>query len=136
LLEAWKMFRAKREWMAKNWCQPIYEMWLTEAVARGRVYAPGFFNDPAIRAAYCAADWNGPAQGQLDPLKEANAAKVRVDECFSTRAKETAELTGLNYEKSIKVRIREEQERRDNGLVLLATPSQEKGGNEDDKDDE
>lgn len=78
LLEAWKMFRMRREWLVGNFCQPIYEEWLTEAVLKGRVQAPGFFDDPAIRAAWCGAEWFGDAQGQLDPLKEANAAKVRV----------------------------------------------------------
>ncbi|XJI81796.1 phage portal protein (plasmid) [Escherichia coli] len=43
LLEAWKMFRMRRDWMVQSFCQPIYEEWLTEAVAKGRVIAPGFF---------------------------------------------------------------------------------------------
>jgi len=42
LLEAWKMFRMRRSWMANDFCQPIYEEWLSEAVAKGRIYAPGF----------------------------------------------------------------------------------------------
>ncbi len=42
LLEAWKMFRMRRDWMVQSFCQPIYEEWLAEAVAKGRVIAPGF----------------------------------------------------------------------------------------------
>ncbi|WP_162803227.1 phage portal protein [Salmonella enterica] len=42
LLEARKMFRMRREWMVLSFCQPIYEEWLSEAVAKGRVIAPGF----------------------------------------------------------------------------------------------
>src|SRR5690606_9277430 len=72
LLEAWKMFHMRREWMVRTFCQPIYEEWLAEAVAKGRVHAPGFFDDPAVRAAWCGADWYGPSQGQLNPLNEAN----------------------------------------------------------------
>ena len=59
LLEAWKMFRMRRKWFAGDFCQPIYEEWLTEAVAKGRIHAPGFFDDPIIKAAYCKAEWHG-----------------------------------------------------------------------------
>lgn len=116
LLEAWKMFRMRREWMIQTFCQPIYEEWLSEAIAKGRVYAPGFFYAPEVRAAWCGAQWYGPSQGQLDPLKEVKAAKIRVDEDFSTRERETAELTGANFENAIPIRAREEQQRRKNGL--------------------
>ena len=116
LLEAWKMFRMRREWLVGNFCQPIYEEWLTEAILKGRIEAPGFFDDPAIKAAWCGADWYGDAQGQLDPLKEANAAKVRVEEGFSTREREAAELTGMKYEAIHKVRVREENMRKADGL--------------------
>ena len=34
LLEAWKRFKASREWLAREFCQPVYELFLTEAVAR------------------------------------------------------------------------------------------------------
>lgn len=121
LLEAWKMFRMRRHWLVQTFCQPIYEEWLAEAVAKGRINAPGFFEDPAIRAAWCGADWYGPAQGQLDPLKEANAARVRVEEEFSTREREAAELTGMSFERIHSVRSREEMKRREGGLL----PSQQ-----------
>lgn len=116
LLEAWKMFRMRREWMVGNFCQPIYEEWLTEAVLKGRIDAPGFFDDPAIRAAWCGAEWYGDCQGQLDPLKEANAAKVRVEEGFSTREREAGEMTGMKYEAIHAIRKREEAMRKADGL--------------------
>ena len=136
LLEAWKMFRMRREWIVGNFCQPIYEEWLTEAVLKGRVKAPGFFDDPAIKAAWCGADWYGDSQGQLDPLKEANAAKVRVEEGFSTREREAAELTGMKYETIHAVRRREEEMRRTDGLSGTAPAAVVKQGEKDDEDEE
>ena len=56
LLEAWKLFNYWRTWWVTNFCQPIYEEWLNEAVLRGRVKAPGFLEDPMIRYAYSWAD--------------------------------------------------------------------------------
>lgn len=120
LLEAWKMFRMRRQWLVSAFCQPVYEAWLTEAVAKGRIEAPGFFDDEAIRSAWSRAEWYGDAQGQLDPQKEAAAAKLRVDEGFSTRERETAELTGMKYEAVHAKRKREEEMRRADGLSATA----------------
>lgn len=93
-----------------DFCQPIYEIWFAEAVARGRIDAPGFFNDPAIRAAWCKAEWIGPTQGQIDPVKEVTAATLRVEQGYSTREQETTALTGGNWDDNIE-QIRTENER-------------------------
>lgn len=138
LLEAWKMFKMRREFIASRFCQPIYEEWLTEAILIGRIKAPGFLENPLVRQAYSTAEWNGPSQGQLDPLKEVNAAIKRVDSGFSTRARETVELTGGDYWRNHPQRIREEKARRDAGLDLAYIEAlkvqQEKEVNEKDED--
>ena len=118
LLEAWKSFRMRRTWFANDFCKPIYELWLIEAVAIGRIRAPGFFNDPAIMKAWCKSTWNGPAPGQLDPVKEVDAAIKRVQQAFSTREAETAELTGGNWDENYA------QVSRENQLLAEITPSQ------------
>lgn len=121
LLEAWKAFKMKRAWLVKDFCQPIYEMWLTEAVAIGRINAPGFFLDPVIKKAWCRCEWNGPSAGMIDPVKEIRAAKERVDLGVSTREREAMELTGTDFERNIaqlekeskqmeKIQIKEESE--------------------------
>ena len=117
LLEAWKMFKMKRTWLVDDFCQPVFEEWFCEAVAIGRIQAPGFFDDPLIRKAYCGSEWHGPSQGQLDPFKEVKAAQLRVDEGFSTRARETAELTGGDFELNNRQRIKEEDMRRAGNLI-------------------
>ncbi|ETK29817.1 phage portal protein [Paenibacillus larvae] len=116
LLEAWKMFRMRRTWLSANFCQPIYEEWFTEAVAKGRIPAPGFFSDPLIRKAYTKAEWHGPSQGQIDPLKEVKAAEKRVENGFSTGERETAELTGGDYEMNIRQLAREKALRKEYGV--------------------
>jgi len=137
LLEAWKCFKIRRAWLAGSLCQPIYEEFLTEAVARGYVEAPGFFDDPLARWAYSRAEWHGPSQGQLDPLKEAKAAKVRVDEGFSTRARETAELTGGDFEAYNAQRAKEERLREEAGLFSPeVSPDPDESGGGDEKEDQ
>lgn len=118
LNEFWQMISMQRNWLAADFCKPIYEEWLTEAVAKGRIKAPGFFSDPAIRKAYCGCRWNGPAPAQLDPVKEVNAAEKRVKNGFSTAAQETAQLTGGDYVRNMaqrKEEIRLEKEANGSG---------------------
>lgn len=109
LLEAWKAFRMKRAWIAADFCQPVYELFLSEAIANGRLHAPGFFLDPLIRAAYCGAQWNGPAQGMVDPVKEVSAAEKRIQIGISTRQRETTELLGGDFERNVAQLARENQ---------------------------
>ena len=128
LLEAWKLFKYWRSWWVANFCQPIYEEWLNEAVLKGRVIAPGFFDDPIIRYAYSWADWTGPSQGQLDPVKEVKAAILRVENGFSTRQRETAELTGGDWELNHRQRVKEEKLRREAGFVSTVTENSRADG--------
>lgn len=129
LMEFWKSVRMRRNWLISQFCQPVYEEFITEAVARGRLQAPGFFSDPAIRAAWCGTEWYGTAQGQIDPLKEAKAAVVRIDNCLSTRTKEAAEISGGDFEYIVKERSKEEKRIKEGGIIIegqvLAVPSLE-----------
>lgn len=126
LEEAWKMFNMYRDWLATDFCQPVYEEWLTEAVAKGRIKAPGFFTDPVIRKAYCGAKWNGPAKGMLDPIKEATAAEKRVQNGFSTRSDETMQMTGTNYYNNIEQLKHEEKELREVKKIANANANKSK----------
>ncbi|MBQ6773819.1 MAG: phage portal protein [Synergistaceae bacterium] len=122
LLEAWKLFHYWRNWWAVNFCQPIYYEWLCEAVLKGRIHAPKFFDDPLIAYSYSWSEWNGPSQGQLDPVKEVKAAVLRVENGFSTRQRETAELTGGDWELNHRQRVKEEKLRTEAGFT--ATPAE------------
>lgn len=110
LLEAWEAFRMRRGWFVDSFCQPVYELWLSEAVARGRVKAPGFFNDPAVRDAWCGARWIGPVQGQLDPKKEVEAGILMTAHGFKTHEQVTRELGGGDWNDNIEqVKIEREK---------------------------
>lgn len=137
LLEAWKMFRMRRAWMASRFCQPIYEDWFVEAVSKGRIDAPGIFDDPIIFKAYTKAEWHGPSQGQLDPVKEVNAAILRVQNGFSTRQREAAELTGSEYESNIRQQAQEQLVASQYGVKLgnQLAPVDHRDDDEDDSDD-
>lgn len=101
LLDAWEDIRMRRKWFADDFCQPAYENWLVEAVARGRIKAPGFFNDPLIRAAWCGARWIGPVQGSIDPLKEAQAAVLQIQHALKTHEQVTREMSGGDWDANV-----------------------------------
>ena len=69
LMEAWKGFKMRRSWLVSDFCQPVWELFLTEAVASGRISAPGFFADPLIRRAYTACEWIGRLQANSTPQR-------------------------------------------------------------------
>lgn len=101
LLQAAAVFRTRRTWFARDFCKPIYEAWLAEAVVIGRVKAPGFGSDPVITKAWSGADWFGPVMGLLDPVKEVNGAALRIKYGLSTAEREAAELTGTDFDSNV-----------------------------------
>lgn len=121
LLEAWKFFRARRRWLVRSLCQPAYEDVISEAVARGLLHAPGFFDDPLIRRAWLGANWMGDAMPQIDPLKEANASKVRIEEGLSTIDREARETNGSTFLDNHAQRRKEQSMRSEDGLTAPDT---------------
>lgn len=138
MLQAWEEYKLRRKWFARDFCQPIYEVWLMEAVANGRIEAHGFFDDPLIRKAWCNADWFGPTMSILDPVKDMNGSTLRVENGVSTREREAAEMTGTDLEENIAQLAFEKQlmEKYGMGLADTGNPSvgsksEAKGGEED-----
>jgi lambda family phage portal protein len=116
LLDAWRTFSIRRKWLAAKFCQPVYAEWLADAVAGGRISAPGFFADPAIRAAWCGAQWTGDGPGAIDPLKEVQAAKARVEMGLTTLPEEIASYDGGDWDDKHREAVRVTQERIEDGL--------------------
>lgn len=114
LLEAWEAFKMKRAWFVDGFCQPVYELWLAEAVALRRIRATGFFDDPLFRLFWSEARWIGPVQGSLDPLKEAKADLMLIDRGIKTHEQVTRERGGGDWEENV------EQLRRENELLKAA----------------
>lgn len=137
MLEAWKGFRMRREWLTDDFCRPVYEIWLTEAVATGRISAPGFLTDPIIRQAYLRSEWIGPSQGQLDPTKEVAAAVSAIENGLSTREAEAIKLNGSHYQANVeKLAAENELLRKANGGNAPARTAQEPPPGEDGEDEE
>lgn len=98
IIEAVQHIKDRQIWTARNLCNPVYKEWMFEAVLKGRVSAPGFLEDPAARAAWLGAKWSGPGQGQIDPFKETQAAKLAVESHFSTYEDEYQARGGSDWD--------------------------------------
>lgn len=93
MLEAWRSFNRRRDWAGTQWCDPIYMLFLEEMVNAGKIEAPDFYEK---RQAYARCKWIGPGRGWVDPVKEAQAAILRIRGQVSTREDECAEQ-GLDW---------------------------------------
>ena len=131
LLDFWRTVRVHRTRFNNMFNQPVYEQWLSEAVATGRIEAPGFFDDPAIRQAWCGCMWMGVSMGHVDPLKEVNAAAQRILLNISTEEQEAAEYNGNDWNENIPQRKKEL-----NALADAATAQPNNGDGGDGDEDE
>uniref|UniRef100_UPI00226A7659 phage portal protein n=1 Tax=unclassified Sphingomonas TaxID=196159 RepID=UPI00226A7659 len=122
-LEALYMdIRAERAWFGGDWCVPTYLCFIAEKVARGDYTMPGFFSDPAIRAAWTGVDWRGDGKIALNPAQEANGYKIRQDNGWQTGEEITAELTGGSYRENVRRRGREHRAWLAEGLPVAVSP--------------
>lgn len=118
LLMAWKTFRARRDMLATYLCQPVYELWLADEVAEGRINAPGFFSSDVVRAAWCKAIWTGDGPGSIDPVKEVDAAEKRVNLGISTKDAESILHDGIGWQAKHNQRVKEIDAEKRAGIYL------------------
>ncbi len=102
LNETWKSFKMYRKWFIDDFCQEVYVLWFNEAVSKGRVNAPGYFDNILVKKAYTNATWNGPAQGHLNPVQEVTAAILKIQNGLSTHEDECTSMNGSDYEDNIR----------------------------------
>jgi capsid protein len=120
-----QFFVDRRHALATDFCQPIYEWFLYESVARGVIDAPGYLDDPIKRAAWCGSQWIGRAPIVLDAVKDANAAEKLIDLGVKTVEQITVEMAGGDWRENQEQRGRE-CALRDKLEIKPAAPAPEK----------
>lgn len=113
LNEARRHFRIERDWLTNHWCLPHYWLWLEELINSGRVKAPGYYDQPD---AYGRAVLIGNGWGQIDEVKESQAAQIRMDIGLSTLADECAAM-GLDWREVLEQRALEQEKMAELGLT-------------------
>lgn len=120
MTETWKYMQSKKRMVADRFASIIYMLWLEEAINKGEITsvsksAPSWY-DGLNAEAYSACEWIGASRGQVDELKETQAALLRVREGLSTYEDECGRL-GKDWRKVISQRERERKELEARGLL-------------------
>lgn len=94
--ETEKAMQARKRMVADRVASMRYALWLEEAISAGEITAmprsaPDFY-DPMARDAYSRAVWIGASRGQIDELKESQAAALRLTRGLTTYEHELSRL--------------------------------------------
>lgn len=116
-LDAWKHLLDVRTGTALDFCQPVLETWMAEAVIRRRISAPGFFTDPRLRWAYTRAAWRGDSQGSLNPKDEVAAYRDAVDGLLISNERAEWELFGSDWQATYSTKVAERKRMARDGIA-------------------
>lgn len=78
-LEDRRRFKPLQKFLIWHLCQPIYREWFKSCVIAGREGFPSVSEFIAAPDVWLAVNWRSPGWEWVDPLKEAEAAKVEVE---------------------------------------------------------
>lgn len=121
MIETWKYMQGRKKIVADRFASNIYSLWLEEAVNKGEISslpanAPSLYEGLNM-AAYTACEWIGASRGQIDELKETQAAVLRLKYNLTTYEDEHARL-GKDWRKVFAQRERENRVMKERGLEM------------------
>lgn len=131
-----KSMNARKRFVADSVASDVFSLWLEEQFDKGWVPLPRgvtkeFFYLPFAREALTQCTWIGAGRGQIDELKETQAALLRVNGGFSTYEDEIGSL-GKDWRRVFRQRAREEKMKTELGLTFTSDPGrdgQQEAGN-------
>ena len=93
LILFWRVANIWRQEMDADFIAPVYEMWLSEEIAAGRIQAPGW-SDPLLRDAWLSHGLIAAPMPNIDPMKTAKADETYVGMGATTLDRVARELNG------------------------------------------
>lgn len=127
MVGTWRFMQARKRIVADGMANAIFRLWLEEAIQKDMLdsfsasEADMLYTDGALNMKFDAlanADWIGAARGQIDELKETQAAVLRIKYGLSTHEDELARL-GKDWRKTYAQLEREATERDARGIELF-----------------
>jgi lambda family phage portal protein len=125
----------KKQAWADRWATGVYRLWFEEEMAAGNLPLPPGrnrtdFYRPLMKDAYTRCTWIGSGRGQIDEMKETQAALLRIAGGLSTYEKEAARV-GEDFREIIAQRRKENRMMKDAGVTFSfsTTPSATGAGN-------
>lgn len=122
MTETWKFMQARKKAVADRFATFVYQLWLEEEINAGNIPLPrgktaAWFYEPLVKDALSTCSWIGASRGQIDELKETQAALLRIKSGLSTYELEAAKL-GLDWRDLFAQRVREERLAKKYGLAF------------------
>lgn len=122
LAETGKRMRVEKRLVADRFATSFFRLWLEEAINKGEITsmprnAPNWY-EGLNSDAYCQCDWIGANQGQIDELKETQAAVLRMKYKLSTLEDEQAKL-GRDWRQTLRQNKREQALAQELGVDLM-----------------
>ena len=123
--ETWKRMSATKRMVADRFATTVFRLWLEEVVNKGRIESlpsiarrSGWLYQDQHLDALSRCDWIGASRGQIDELKETQAAILRMRHGLSTLEIE-AGRQGQDWRALTKQQKREQTVREAAGLPLV-----------------
>ena len=115
-----RFMAARKKFCADRHATEIYTAWLEEQINAGelplpRGVKPDIFYQPYMKDALTRCSWIGTGRGQIDEMKETQAAMLRVQSGLSTYETECARL-GFDYREVFQQLSREQKSIEELGL--------------------
>ena len=82
MLEAWRVFKNRRQWLGEKLNAPIWNMLIEESYLRNNIKMPRFYKN---FYQYTQCDWIGPPKGQIEPIKEVQAEILAIKNNLKSR---------------------------------------------------
>jgi len=121
MTETWKFMQSRKRMVADRFASNIYRLWLEEAINKGEITTVGkkgpSFYEGLNADAYSKCEWIGASRGQIDELKETQAAVLRLDNGLSTLEDEHGRM-GKDWRAVIRQRKRERTMLEEAGLYV------------------
>lgn len=108
-LEDRREFRMEQQWLIDHFCVPVWERFLSLAVASELPGTPAPFEFIADFHRWTEHEWQPPGWEWVDPQKEVTAIEKAVQMNLTTLAKETLKRDGGDYRSNIRQRGKEQK---------------------------
>ena len=108
----WKVYLWFRNFIAKKYCQRIFDMVMEEAYLRGDIEIPSRCPDfYEAKDLWCSCMWTGPSRGYMDPSKEIDA-DIKSVESFLVSRHEVMAAGGRDFDDELPVLMEEQKKMR------------------------
>lgn len=126
MLKTWKHMMARKKFVADRFAHGVFQLWGEEDLNGGGLpmprnydyrvlYTPKGYTNVIVKEALFACDWIGAGRGQIDELKETQAALLRINGGLSTHEAEIAKQGG-DYRKVFRQISREQKLAKELGI--------------------